>query len=320
VLASVKRLAEGQCKKRQEPAFKKNNLCKKNYASSSTGMTLIEILVAMAILSVLTYYISTTIQNGAKTKVKVETEIQTYSTLRDALRIMEADMNRAFNYRDINIKLYNEAMKEREKRLKEAQAKTNEGNTASNNTPKTVTQLEPFEPRVERVVTAFWGDSDEVHFTSLNNIQTIADKKESNQMEVGYYLEECRGRLNKKKQSKCLWRRTSPILDDDVKDGGEKTVLLENVKTFKLRYLGPPEGDTVEWDAGWQSDGNLSAKTKDQFPMAVEITLEVQDESKENAKPVAMTMVAQIRNPNNPKPEATGDENENAEKSPTTTK
>ena len=54
--------------------------------------------------------------------------------------------------------------------------------------------------------------------------------------------------------------------------------------------------------------------------MAVEITLEVQDESKENAKPVAMTMVAQIRNPNNPKPEATGDENENAEKSPTTTK
>lgn len=290
--------------------------------NSPAGMTLIEILVSMAIMSVLTYYISTTIQSGAKNKVKIENDIKTYSTARDALRIMEADINRAFNYRDINIQLYNEAMKEREKRLKEAQAKTNEGKTSSDATP--AAPVEPFEPRKEKILTAFWGSEKEVHFTSLNHVRTIVGKKESDQMEVGYTVESCRGRLNKKKSSQCLWRRVSPLLDDDVKEGGEKTVLVENVKEFKLRYLGPPEssGSEIEWDNGWQSDGNLDAETKGHFPAAVEITLAVEDDAadEKKRKTTRMTMVAQVRNPNNPKKQTEqGQEQENAGESTGTT-
>ena len=283
--------------------------------TSPIGMTLIEILVAMAIMSVLTYYISTTIQSGARTKVRIEKDIRSYGLVRDALRVMEADINRAFNYQDINIKLYNEAMKEREKRLKEAQAKANEGKTGADVTPPK--PIEPFEPKEEKVLTAFFGDEDEVHFTSLNNVRTVADNKESDQMEVGYFMESCRGRLNKKRRSECLWRRVSPIIDDDVKTGGKKTVLLENVKSFRLRYLGRPESSSteVEWDNGWQSDGNLDAATKGHFPMAVEITLEVEDDGPADTKKktTRMTMVAQIRNPNNPKPE---EEDPNAGQTP----
>lgn len=284
--------------------------------NSTAGMTLIEILVAMALMSVLTYYISTTIQNGARTKIKIEKDIKDNSAVRDALRVIEADINRAFNYRDINIQLYNESMKEREKRIQEAKAKETEPSTAdpavpSNpestaDTPQTAGTEEPFEPKEEKILTAFWGDDNEVHFTSLNNVRTIAEKKESSQMEVGYYVESCRGRLNKKKQSNCLWRRKSHILDDDVKEGGDKTVLLENVTKFELRYLGPVEGEKAEWDSGWQSDGAQDAAKKNHFPMAVEVTLEVQDKgegkNKKKSKKTGMTMVAQIRNPNNPKP------------------
>jgi prepilin-type N-terminal cleavage/methylation domain-containing protein len=267
----------------------------------SKGMTLIEILVAMAIMSVLTYYIATTVQSGARTKVKVEKDIEAYSSVRDSLRIIEADVNRAFNYRDINIQLYNEAMTERERRLKEAAAKPTEGQTAD---PKPPVEIEPFKPKVEKNLTAFYGDDNELHFTSLNNVRTIADKKESDQMEVGYFIETCRGRLDKTKSSQCLWRRFSTLIDDEVKEGGEKTVLLENVKEFRLRYLGPPEGDSIEWSEGWQSDGNLNAGTKGHFPMAVEITLEVEEKTgDQKAKSLSMTMVAQVRNPNNPKPE-----------------
>jgi prepilin-type N-terminal cleavage/methylation domain-containing protein len=281
---------------------------KRSILLSQVGMTLIEILVAMAIMSVLTYYIATTIQSGARNKVKIEKNIRTYSTVRDALKVMEADINRAFNYRDINIQLYNEAMKEREKRLKEAQAKTNEGKTGSDTPPPK--PIEPFEAKEEKILTAFFGDEDEVHFTSLNNVRTMAEQKESDQMEVGYFVETCRGRLNKKKRSECLWRRVSPILDDDVKDGGERTVLVENVTEFRLRYLGPTDiGAEAEWDDGWQSDGNLDASTKGQFPMAVEVTLEVEEEGRDDQKKrkTKMTMVAQVRNPNNPKPEEEND-------------
>lgn len=280
---------------------------KSSKLASSAGMTLIEILVAMAILSVLTYYIATTVQSGARTKVKIEKDIEAYSSVRDALKVMEADINRAFNYRDINIQLYNEAMQERERRIKEAAAKPTEGQTADNKPP---VEIEPFQPKKERQLTAFWGDADEFHFTSLNNSRTIADKKESDQMEVGYYLETCRGRLDKTKSSQCLWRRKSTLIDDDVKEGGDKTVLLENVTRFKIRYLGPPEGENVEWAEGWQSDGNLNAATKGHFPMAVEITLEVQEkkDSDQKSKSLSMTMVAQVRNPNNPSPEQQEDQ------------
>jgi type II secretion system protein J len=89
------------------------------------GMTLIEILVALGLMSILTLYITQTINQGATSKVKIEKDIARYSVVRDALKIMEADINRAFNYRDINIELYNEAMKERQERLEEARNNRN---------------------------------------------------------------------------------------------------------------------------------------------------------------------------------------------------
>ena len=83
---------------------------------SVRGFTLIEIIIAMFILAFLSVFTVQAIQNALKTKTKIQGEIDRNSTLRDALRIMERDINMAFNYHDAYIQLYNQAQDERKKR------------------------------------------------------------------------------------------------------------------------------------------------------------------------------------------------------------
>ena len=66
-------------------------------------------------------------------------------------------------------------------------------------TPSDLPPIEPFEERQYVILTHFIGDEDEMHFTSLNNVNLMAGAQESDQMEVSYYVENCRGRINKKK-------------------------------------------------------------------------------------------------------------------------
>lgn len=277
---------------------------------SQSGMTLIEILVALGLMSVLTIYIASSINQGATSKVKIEKDIARYSVVRDALKIMEADINRSFNYRDINIELYNEAMKERQKRQQEARNNRGsstipEGEEEDASDPDPVQEVEPFTPREYTILTHFIGNSDQMHFTSLNNVRTTAGVIQSDQMEVGYYLESCRNRIDKRKQSQCLWRRKSSILDDDVEQGGTNTVLLENVNSMKLRFLEGPSREQLQpqWKSDWNSTGAKEPRLTNHFPVAVEITLDVQNKNERGGKKTAMTLVASIRNPNNPKPQ-----------------
>lgn len=84
--------------------------------------------------------------------------------------------------------------------------------------------------------------------------------------------------------------------------------MLENVQKFELRYLGP--GHEKEWIDTWDSTEKGDVTTKGKFPYAVEITIEVQDKSSNSKdKPLRMTIVASVRNPNNPPPTQSQDPN-----------
>ncbi len=83
---------------------------------SASGFTLLEVIIAMMIMAFLSLFTVDAIQKAVKTKAKVQKEIDKTSTLRDALRIMERDINMAFNYRDIAIELYNQTQTQRAKK------------------------------------------------------------------------------------------------------------------------------------------------------------------------------------------------------------
>jgi prepilin-type N-terminal cleavage/methylation domain-containing protein len=274
---------------------------------SQRGFTLIEVIVSMVILSFLSLFTVQSIQKALQTKSKVQKDIDKNSTLRDALRIMERDINMAFNYRDVNIELYNEAQKYRQQ---QAQKQSGVPQGTQTGTPSPNQALTPaqqaanndptrFQLKTEKIFTQFLGEPQALSFTSLSNVRMMEDTPMSSQAEIGYSLKPCRRRSNQEQSSQCLWRRVDNYFHDDITRDGQETVLLENVKEFKLRYLGPGRDD--EWVDTWMTNERGDDQTKGRFPYAVEITIEIKnDSSKAKDKSLRMTTVAEISNPNNP--------------------
>ncbi len=260
------------------------------------GFTLLEVVIAMGIMAFLSLFTVQAIQKALQTKAKVQKDIDKQTTVRDALRIMERDINLAFNYRDSSIEVFNQAQDVR----KAAFDKAGSGGGLSN----PVNPTRPIDPndfakKVDKIYTQFIGDAQSVNFTSLSNVRVTEDSKTSSQAEIGYKLKSCRRRTTQEQSSSCLWRRISNYIHEDITRDGQETVLLENITEFKLRYLGP--GKDAEWITSWSSSEGGDDTTKNKFPYAVEITIEVKDPNPAaKDKTLRMTSVAAIRNPNNP--------------------
>ena len=294
--------------------------------NSQKGFTLLEIIIAVTILAFLSIYTAESIQRATSSKRKIQGRIDSESEVRDALKIMGRDIRLAFNYRDINTKLHNDAQAARQKRDNKkknpttANGQTNPGTTGTTTTnanANTTTQQAPktYELKKETIVTQFQGSAQALHFTSLSNIRRLKDAQTSDQAEIGYFLKSCRARLKKSDSSECLWRRVSQVIDEDVEKGGTETVLLENVESFKLRYIGPER--EKEWVDLWKTGEGSDDLTKGVFPYAVEVSLKVKNKNKEKSRTVAMTMVAPLRFPNNEKKKSSvGNENEETPTTP----
>lgn len=270
-----------------------------------SGFTLIEVIVALAILAVMTVLTAGAIQNAVRTRAKASGVITRESAVRDALRVIERDVNTVFNYRATSPESA-EAQAAGQPGAPGAPAAA-PGSPGFAPSPAAAGQpaLDPNLPQNKKL-TQFLGERDRMDFTSLSHVRTSRDAAESDQVEVGYYLAPCKSRSRDRSvESSCLWRRESTQIDDDVAKGGEAAVVIEHVESFRLRYLGPGKED---WQDVWKTDKSGDDVTKDHFPYAVEVALKVFDKTDPNAKPVSMTMVAEIRFPNNP-PKRTDQQN-----------
>lgn len=288
---------------------------------SAAGFTLLEIVIAVSILAFISLFVARTIQKGMEAKVKIQRDIDRTVSLREALNLVARDVENAFHYRDINVELYNAALDEGCKKPGQSQQQQQQQQQGQPPPPPPVTppigqqgqqqqqggklSADQCAARKEqKIKTQFIGEDAKLNFTTLSNIRTQRDEETSDQSEVGYELKDCRSAANRGgSSSSCLWRRTSPIIDDKPLEGGSSAVLLEHVKKLSFRYLGP--GENLEWVKSWRTDGQSGggdSKTADQFPLAVEITLEIEDRNVKPPKLIGMTVVAPIRFTNNAAP------------------
>lgn len=237
------------------------------------GMTLIEIVISIAILSTLALLTTQSIRTAVDNKRKMQSGMDQSYTLKNAMAVIERDINLAFNYQDPHA-------------VVKKQISQNSNSLNPNDPPPVDTPLS------EEKLTHFLGSNDTINFTSTSNIGMKVDMQESDQMEVGYFLNTCKS-FFKEASSNCLWRRTSPIIDEDIETGGNASVLIENVAEFKLRYIGL---DYEDWLEEWRSDGQgINKKTAGKFPDAVEVTLITE----KNKKQMNYVSVFSIRHPNN---------------------
>ena len=292
---------------------------RKSLIRLSSGFTLIEVMIAMVLLAILSVLTAQTMRAGIRDRETISNELSRESKVSDALRIIRNDVNSAYHYRDIFITIMNNAAKPAENK----KGLTGVGNDPGADGSSLAGGLPPAQPAAApvaaepaasprptpAVTTGFIGDSESMYFTSLSNARTIQDSQQSDQAKIGYYVKSCRARGGPKREmvaTKCLFRATSPYLDEEVEKAGEETVLLEHVEQFKLRYLGPGHDD-LEYVDTWKTGKNGDANTKENFPYAVEVTISTEDKTDpKNIRVVASSLIP-IRFPNNPVKAKEGD-------------
>jgi len=272
--------------------------------STPSGFTLLEVMLAISILAFVTVFTSQSIQKALQNRAQIQSDIDRVSSVREALKVIEQDVNRAFNHNDMNIELYNEMAKARNKKIEEAKKKVGQppppggtGDSGGSTQTDPLANAEPLKLMKEERLTEFIGESDHMDFTSLSNVRVSSEDRTGEEAEIGYSLQSCRSRKDRKRSSRCLIRRLSPYIDDDVTKGGNETALLENVTRFEIRYIGP--NNPTEWVTSYSSGEGADDTTRGVFPLAVEVTLETHDKEDPRSKPTLISIVAAIRNPNN---------------------
>lgn len=261
------------------------------------GFTLLEVVIAIVLLTFLSIFTAQSIQKAVQNKKKIQGQIDREMELRESVNLMTRDIQLAFNYRDINIELFNKAL---DARNRQPSGTPTPPNTTPTPTPTPAPDFNnsTLQKKEDKIVTHFLGEESKLDFSSLSRIRTQKDEPLGGQAEIGYYLDSCKSRKNRGESSKCLWRRVTPYINEDVTKGGEASVIVEGVQTLQFRYIGP--GSEEEWIRNWQSDGQGQEFMKGNFPYAVEITLELEDTRFNPPKTIGMTAVASLRFPNNP--------------------
>ena len=264
------------------------------------GFTLIEIVLAVTILSSLSIMVASSISQALKAKKKIQIEVSDVSSLRDTMKVIRADIHQAYNHVDFEKEINDKALK----------PATNSNAAAVPNTAQNPQVTGPVREN-KRIdpMTEFWGTDTKINFITMNNGRITANDIQADFVEVGYELKTCRNLSKSEKSSQCLFRRIQKILDKDIEKGGLETVILENVTEFTLRYLVEGKED---WVKEWKSAGGLTnAQTPAQggrsiFPDAVEVTLAIERDFESKKKKYSLQYIIPLHFSNNLKPATAG--------------
>lgn len=251
---------------------------------SRSGFTLLEVILSITILSTLAVLSTQTISRALKARAKIQAEVDDVGALRDSARMIRADLNLAFHHRDF------------EQETLDLATKPKAPTTTSGPLPPPPPQ--PVKREAQRIdpTTDFVGSDTEMDFVTLNSGRLTTANVQADFVEVGYSLKPCNN-LSTGTSSKCLFRRTQNVIDDDVKTGGNEIVMLENVTEFKLRFIGDTKQD---WVSAWNSTSKSSdGGTKGRFPDAVEVSLSVEREIEKKTRSYSLQLVIPIHFPNN---------------------
>lgn len=285
--------------------------CKKTQNQKTEyGFTLLELLIALTLMAFVSFFTAQTMKSTMNSSKKIQKDIDVLSELKSAVNLFKADVSRAYNSRDLYIAIYNEAQREHIRRWQEAKNKptTTQPNqpadpndpTNPNPNPQPTQPQTPqdqlnaqaqttppeYKPRVERVLTYFIGEKNRINFASINGNSIRKGSNTSELVEVGYELKKCKRRGRDQKDTECLWRRLSYYLDGEILEGGQESVLIEDVTEFELKYLRKKDTEEIEWRDNWPKDG---PETENQLPLAVELKIQVSkplDKEGENVKKV----------------------------------
>lgn len=127
----------------------------------------------------------------------------------------------------------------------------------------------PTMPALITRTTGFIGQSssqyDRVDFTSFAHRRMMAEAKESDQAEIGYFVVK-----DPDADKMDLVRREQAPIDYEFKNGGVVNVIAEDVEKFDVKYLDPMTG---QWLDTWDSTSMSGQVNRIPFEVRIELEL-----------------------------------------------
>lgn len=165
---------------------------------SSKGFTLLEVLLALAIFSLIALTTSNQINVIRNTKDTALGQIEQFDAMRSAIAVIRQDLGQSFHKRYSAL-----------------------GSVIQNK----VSRGEPA-PH-----TLFDGRKNQLIFTSLSHRNYYATRNDGQQAEISYFLQDAG-----KSGAATLMKRESPIIDGNLFEGGSLYTLLEGVTQLEFKF------------------------------------------------------------------------------------
>lgn len=176
------------------------------------GFTLIEVLLALAIFTIIGVATVRHIQQLVNTKNAAFSDLDTYNGVRAAISMLRFDLSQAFHI------LYDELGEENKLAVQQNQAVAH---------------------------TLFDGRKNELVFTALSHRAYYTGLRESEQTEISYFLQNRQGA-----KFPSLMKRESELIDADLYQGGQVYTLMENVSSLAFQYWDEKTGKWVDdWNS-----------------------------------------------------------------------
>ncbi len=206
---------------------------KKKARLRRAGLTMLEMMVAMALLATVSTIIYGAFNQSFRVRTQVEDFYDRYRDVRMSMHRMAREISMAYLSKHHN----------------------------------TVVE--------QTTTTCFRGEEDKLTFTSLSHLRMQRDAKESDQAEIGYYIDYAETMNGDR--VRCLMRREDPNLDMEPLRGGITQIMAENVTDITFEYWDPTreigdDGWVKEWDACQEK--NSVGDRFPNLPERVKITLE----------------------------------------------
>ncbi|MFH1223540.1 MAG: type II secretion system protein, partial [Pseudomonadota bacterium] len=183
-------------------------LCK---IKNKTGMTLIEVIIALALFSIISLFTISNTSVGMRIRNKVASTNDYYHAARIALKTMNRDIALSFHaYSDSKLGEYYKS----------------QAVLAGTLTPEQYNAI-PF--------SFFKGTKDKLSFSSTVHRRMYKNSNETDTCEISYYLETDQDNDSVYN----LMKRESFFIDDKFEEGGPVSIVASGIESMSFRYFTP---------------------------------------------------------------------------------
>lgn len=211
---------------------------------SSSGFTLIEVMVAVAIMAVIMALLWSSTSQSLSSKERIENRDMVFHAGGVAMRKISEDLEMAFLARTLQ--------------------QPQPGQAVPSPAEAAAPGVEPFK---SFFIGKDNGDADSVSMTSFAHLRLFKDSKEADQCKVAYEVVQSGdepGRMD-------LVRREDVWLDTTTDVKGDPVVLAEGIKAFNLEYYDQRKG---EWVKGWNTE---QQDWQGRLPLSVRVSMTFPD-------------------------------------------